>query len=173
MMINLQQAIAADAGLIAGIGAKTFLESHGNSAPAADIESYVAVKFDPKAIVEELNDPDNIFHIIYYQAKAVGYSKIIFNTPHPLISSGTVTKLERFYLLEEFHGRKLGLKLIEFIVSLSKDAGQAGMWLYVWTQNLRAISFYKKNGFEIIGNTDFRISATHSNPNHVMYLDYS
>jgi ribosomal protein S18 acetylase RimI-like enzyme len=123
-------------------------------------------------VEEELNNPENIFHIIYYKGQAAGFSKIIFNRPHPLIGSTAITKLERLYLLKEFYNLKLGLTLFEFIISLSKEENQNGIWLFVWTENQRAVSFYKRNGFEIIGNTDFKISETHSNPNHVMYLKY-
>jgi diamine N-acetyltransferase len=172
IMIIIQKATATEAVLIADIGARSFLESHGNSAPAADVESYVSGKYNLKAVEEELNNHENIFHIIYYETQAVGFSQIIFNKPHTLIESTGITKLEKLYLLKEFHDLKLGLTLFEFTVSLSKEENQNGIWLFVWTRNQRAITFYKKNGFKIIGNTDFKISETHSNPNHVMYLKY-
>jgi len=46
------------------------------------------------------------------------------------------------------------------------------MWLFVWTENHKAINFYKKAGFKIVGQHDFQISATHSNPNHQMLLTF-
>jgi ribosomal protein S18 acetylase RimI-like enzyme len=46
------------------------------------------------------------------------------------------------------------------------------MWLYTWTGNERAVSFYLKAGFKIIGSHNFKISATHSNPNHRMLLEF-
>jgi ribosomal protein S18 acetylase RimI-like enzyme len=46
------------------------------------------------------------------------------------------------------------------------------MWLFVWKENQRAIHFYKKAGFHIIGSYDFRLTETHSNPNHQMLLKY-
>ena len=171
-MITIQKATPAEAILIAGVGKKTFLESHGNSAPAADIDAYVALTYSLKTVQEELNNQENIYHIIYYKGLPVGYSKIIFNRPHTLVESSATTKLERIYLLKEFHDLKLGLALFEFIASFSKQENQTGIWLYVWKENQRAVSFYEKNGFEIIGSADFQISATHSNPNHVMYLKY-
>jgi len=171
-MITIQQATPMEAQLIADIGAKSFIESHGHSGPVTDIESYVSMKFALPVVAEELTNPDNIFHIIYYQGRAAGYSKIIFNSPHPLINDAHVTKLERLYLLKEFYGFKLGLALFEYITDLSKKANQTGIWLFTWIRNERAVNFYKKAGFEIIGNADFKISATHANPNHIMYLHY-
>ena len=104
--------------------------------------------------------------------QAAGFSKIIFNTPHPLIHSPDITKLEKIYILKDFYDLKLGLNLFTFILNLSREENQKGMWLNTWMKNDRAINFYKKNGFEIVGEKDFKISETHSNPNYVMYLKY-
>lgn len=171
-MTTIIKATTNEATLLADIGKKTFVESHGNSASAADIGSYVSGKFSFDIIKEELSNAKNILHIIYYKGQPAGYSKIIFNTPHPNIAAQNITKLERLYLLKEFYNLKLGLMLFEFIVDLSKKSGQAGTWLYVWKENKRAVNFYKKAGFVIVGHTDFKISETHSNPNFHMYLEY-
>ncbi|MEO9209693.1 MAG: hypothetical protein ABI208_01270, partial [Ginsengibacter sp.] len=74
--------------------------------------------------------------------------------------------------LKEFYNLKMGLELMNFNIELSKSDNQVGMWLFVWIENVRALNFYMKNGFEIIGSHDFKISATHSNPNHQMFLKY-
>ena len=171
-MISIQKATPADALLISDLGAKTFIESHGNSAPSRDIDYYVSRTYSLKTVEEELSAPENIFHVIYYKGQAVGFSKIIFNSTHPLLESFTVTKLERLYLVKEFYGLKLGLTLFELIMQLSKKENQTGIWLYVWTQNQRALTFYKTCGFSIFGHADFKLSETHSNPNHLMYLKY-
>ena len=171
-MITIQKATIINAPLIANIGAKSFIESHGHSAPVADIEAYVAKTYSEQVVEEELNDAKNIFHIIYFNGEPAGYSKIIFDCTYPLIESKKVTKLERLYLLKEFHDKKLGLQLFSFITDLSKKEGQEGMWLYVWIENERAVAFYQRAGFAIIDHGDFKISETHSNPNHIMYLKY-
>jgi len=83
-----------------------------------------------------------------------------------------MAKLERIYLLEEFYDLKLGMKLLQFNIKLSKNNQQEGMWLYTWIDNLRAIRFYEKNGFVIAGSHDFRITETLSNPNYLMVLKF-
>ncbi|HMC84027.1 MAG TPA: GNAT family N-acetyltransferase [Chitinophagaceae bacterium] len=171
-MISIQKASLADAALIAWVAEKTFRETHEAGVPAASIESYVSAKYSVNAIEEELNDTANIYHIIYYNDQPTGYSKIIFNKPYPAIESSDVTKLDRIYLLKEFYRLKLGSALFEFITRLSKEANQTGMWLYVWKINDRAIHFYTNTGFKAIASEDFKISETHSNPNHIMYLKY-
>lgn len=162
----------ADAGLLSTLGAQTFIESHGHSGPKADIESYVAGNYTPSYFENELQDEKNSYHIIYFKDRPAGFSKIILNHPHPDMQLKNVTKLERIYLLKEFYNLKLGAALFDFNLNLSKANNQTGMWLFVWKENLRAFNFYFKNGFKIIGSHDFKISETHFNPNHILFLEY-
>jgi diamine N-acetyltransferase len=161
-----------DAQLLADIGRRTFIESHGHSASATDIDKYVSKTYINDVFKAELSNEKNIYHIIYYDKQPAGYSKITFNTPHSNILIENITKLERLYVLKEFYNLKLGLKLFNFNMELSKKNNQAGMWLFVWKENQRAVSFYKKAGFKITGSNDFKLTETHSNPNHQMFLKY-
>jgi len=171
-MTTIIKAQAADASLLAHIGKQSFIESHGRSATAAVIQEYVSAKFSVEAMQEELANPDNLYHISYHQDQPTGYSKIVFDAAHPNISLPRVTKLERLYLLEAFHHLKLGKELLQFNINLSKAHRQTGMWLFVWTENERALRFYKKMGFEAIGNYDFPLTEAHANPNYQMLLTY-
>ncbi|MDX1829678.1 MAG: GNAT family N-acetyltransferase [Lutibacter sp.] len=158
--------------LIAEIGKKSFWESHGKSASKEDIETFVFKTYSKENISKELENLNIKYHIIYYKNKAVGYSKIELNSPNTNIEYKNVTKLDRFYLLKDFYGKNLGKKLFDFNVELSKKNNQKGIWLAVWIKNERAIKFYNKTGFKIVGKYNFQISETHSNPNHIMYLAY-
>ncbi|SFN69558.1 Acetyltransferase (GNAT) family protein [Bizionia echini] len=171
-MITIIKADVNHAKLLSEIGKQTFIESHGMSAPESDITNYIHSKFTKNAFLAELSDKDTVFHILYYNNNAIGYSKIVFNVSQVNIPFKQVTKLERLYVLKEFHDLKLGKELFHYNVSLSKRNNQFGMWLYVWIENQRAFNFYKTMGFKIIGSFDFKISETHSNPNHQMLLTY-
>ena len=171
-MTTIVRATLKDIELLTKIGKTSFLEAHGRSASEENINEYVNKNFTIKAFEEELKDVHNIFYIIYFNKAAVGYSKIIYNYQHHNIPIKNITKLERLYLLEEFHSLKLGLELFNFNLKESVKHKQVGMWLFVWTENHKAINFYKKAGFKIVGHHDFQITATHSNPNHQMLLTF-
>lgn len=158
--------------LLTKISKESFLDAHGKSASKEEIDTYVNKTFNKKAILNELANPDNIYYLIYHKNQIAGYSKIVFNIANPNITNQNVTKLERLYLYKEYYGKNLGAKLLNFNMQLSKNKNQKGIWLAVWVKNQRAINFYTKTGFKIIGNYDFEISETHSNPNHIMYLNH-
>lgn len=169
-MISIIKAKAEDYRLLADIGSTSFMESHGSSAEPSEINSYITEKYSYNVFKEEIRDPNNIYHIMYSDNKPAGYSNVIFSVPHSNIQIENVTKLDRIYLLKEFYGLGMGYELFRFNLELSKKYNQAGMWLYVWKENHRAVSFYLKTGFKIIGSYDFRLSKTHSNPNHQMFM---
>ena len=171
-MYSIVKAQPADFTLLADLGKKTFIESHGSSAAPEDINQYVHEKYSSAVCRQELNEAQNIYHFIYHNNQPAGYSKIILNAAHPNIQAKNVAKLERLYLDSGFYRLKLGYELMQFNIELSQKNNQKGIWLFVWTENDRAIHFYLKTGFKIIGSYDFRLTDTHSNPNHQMFLEY-
>lgn len=171
-MTSIIKATEEDFRLLADIGKASFIESHGNSASSADINAYLGEKYNYDVFGKELSNPENIYHIIYHDKQPAGYSKIILNSPYPNIQMENVTKLERLYLLQMYYSLKLGIDLLKYNIELSMQNNQAGMWLFVWKENHRAVNFYKKAGFKITGSYDFKLTETHSNPNHQMLLKY-
>jgi diamine N-acetyltransferase len=169
-MPEIIKATEKDTTVLVTLATTTFIQSHGHSAPAADINNYIAEKYNEAVLNEELNDPQNIYHIIYHNEKPAGYSKIIFNQAYENSPVQNITKLERIYVLEEFLNLKLGLALLQYNIALAKQNQQTGLWLYVWKENTRAFNFYTKAGFIIIGSYNFKVSATHANPNHQLLL---
>ena len=169
--IHIRRATPADVDDMLPMVQQTLLESHGHSASPADMASYVERNMSRARTLAELTDERNRFYLLYADGLLAGYAKIIFNTPNPNTTSPNVTKLERIYLLRSHYGRQLGQVLLDHVIVDMKGHDQEGVWLNVWIENPRAIAFYTKNGFEIIGKYDFVVSDSHSNPNHVMYKE--
>ncbi|MBF8150008.1 GNAT family N-acetyltransferase [Winogradskyella sp. F6397] len=171
-MVEIIKANASHSKLIVDIGTQAFRESHGHSASKADIETYISRTYNKEAILEEFNNEKVCYHLISCDGVIAGFSKIQLDTTNKNIADLKITKLDRIYLLEAFHGKQVGAKLFQFTIELSKKQHQNGIWLAVWTENQKAVKFYQTMGFKIVGAFDFKISETHSNPNHIMYLEY-
>lgn len=169
-MIHIQKASIHDAKILSEVGFYSFKSAHGHSAPKKDIEEYMSKNFTESVFLKELSNEKNHFYLIKYNEVIVGYTLIIFNKNEPQILFENPAYLSRIYLLEAYYGLGLGKQLFDFIKSICIENKQSGIWLNVWVENQRAINFYKKQGFEIVGKSNYQISATHSNPNHVMFL---
>lgn len=171
-MQEIIKASVEDAPLLSKLGTRTFRESHGHSAAGEDIEAYIERRLSPEALAVELEDRTNHFYICLIDGQPAGYVKFIPDSGHPELEPVHITKLERLYILHDYYGCGIGQTLLDQAIECSKSFDQSGMWLYAWTENHRAIAFYLKNGFRIVGKYDFEISPTHSNPNHRMFLEY-
>jgi diamine N-acetyltransferase len=180
--ISIAKIRSGDEEWLGPLARETFLISHADAAAEDEIQAYLARAFAPPVIAEELGDGRNLFYALNVDARTAGYSKIIPDCTHAgswiagaaeikEIQGPNVTKVERLYFAKEFHGMGLARRLFEFNLGLARERGQRGIWLTVWTENFQAIDFYKKVGFKIVGEIDFKISESRANPNHVMYLE--
>lgn len=171
-MIEIKIPTANDAELISKLAIQTFRESHGASASEKDISEYELTRLNVGLFESELSDPKNIFRVLYFDGIPIAFSKIICNFPNPKIEEQCVSKLEKIYVLKEHYDKKVGKILFDHTIEIAKQQKQKGIWLYVWTENKRALRFYEKQGFKIIADTLFKVSETHSNPNYWMYLEF-
>lgn len=169
-MISIIRATQDDSDSIAHIGKLSVAESHKDSCSAEDMNEFLEKNYNSRAIKEEIKDLDNIYHILHYNTKPVGFSKVILNATHPNITTENTAKLDRIYLLKEFYDLKLGLKLLNFNIELSRNNNQTGVWLYTWIGNTRATNFYLKAGFKIIGSHKFYVTETHYDESHQLLL---
>ena len=74
-----------------------------------------------------------------------------------LIGSGAIRKLDtttaelkRIWLLEAYHGRGIGYKLVTLLFNFAHDRAYQVVRLQTSPQQMRALAFYKKIGFKEI-----------------------
>jgi diamine N-acetyltransferase len=73
--------------------------------------------------------------------------KLNFGFSQAELKDPKAIEIERIYVLKEFHGKAAGQLLYEKAMQIAIHSNAEYVWLGVWEKNLRAISFYKKNGF--------------------------
>lgn len=171
-MIHIRKATIEDIASIAIIGRSTFLDTYLPNTPKEAVVSFVAKAFDIETLTAEFDNTNIHYYVVFVDETLVGYSKIELNVPNETVEATPITKLDRLYVLKEFHGQNIGAQLFQYTIEASKKATQQGMWLYVLITNERALHFYLKHHFKITGEYDFKISETRYNPNYVMHLSY-
>jgi ribosomal protein S18 acetylase RimI-like enzyme len=171
--MTIYKATEKDCNSIVSIGKLSVAESHRGSNSDEVMNEYLEKNYNAGVIRQELNDVNNFYYVINHNDAPVGFSKLVFDAKHPDIDAGNVAKLDRIYLLKEFYGLKLGLELLNFNIELARRNNQSGVWLYTWVENKRAINFYLKVGFRIIGDYKFYVNKTHYDLSHHMFLKLS
>jgi ribosomal protein S18 acetylase RimI-like enzyme len=87
----------------------------------------------------------------------IGYLKINTGLSQTEIVEGNALEIERIYVSKDFHGKKVGQALYNKAIAIAIEKNVDYVWLGVWENNLRAIGFYRKNGFEEFDKHIFRL----------------
>ncbi|SFZ92592.1 hypothetical protein SAMN05428642_102815 [Flaviramulus basaltis] len=129
------------------IGIQTFTETFSSQNTKANLKEYLDNGFSNEKLKIELANKNSQFYFAELENKTIGYLKINFGHSQTEIKAENTLEIERIYVLKEFHGKKIGQILYEKAIEIAKQKMVNYIWLGVWEKNLRAISFYKKNGF--------------------------
>ncbi len=131
------------------IGKQTFFETFSAGNTKEDMNKYLAEKFSSDQLTQELSDPDSAFYFAKIENEIVGYLKLNFNDAQTEISDKEAVEIERIYVLNQYHGKKVGQILYDTALEVAKSRNASYIWLGVWEKNPRAIRFYEKNGFVV------------------------
>lgn len=129
------------------IGRQTFYETFSAGNTEENMTNYLNERFSLEQLTTELNDKNAEFYFATLDNTVIGYLKVNFGQSQTELQDDKALEIERIYVLKEFHGKKVGQVLYEKAVEIAKQKNAAYVWLGVWEENPRAISFYKKNGF--------------------------
>jgi ribosomal protein S18 acetylase RimI-like enzyme len=129
------------------IGKTTFAETFSELNAKEDLDKYLEESFSIEKLSAELNNSNSSFYFAEVEDNVVGYLKINFGASQTELKDNEAFEIERIYVLQAFHGKKIGQALYEKAISIAKEMKVNYLWLGVWEQNHRALQFYKKNGF--------------------------
>jgi ribosomal protein S18 acetylase RimI-like enzyme len=145
--ITLRHAGLADLSLLQEIGRQTFLETFAASNSEENMQTYLAEGFSDEKLTAEVQNPDSTFYLAEQAGRVVGYLKVNTGPAQTEQHLANALEIERIYVLQEFHGQRVGQVLYEQALLLARHAWVDTLWLGVWEENPRAIRFYEKNGF--------------------------
>ncbi|MFA4867983.1 MAG: GNAT family N-acetyltransferase [Pedobacter sp.] len=129
------------------IGRQTFFETFSEGNTEENMKKYLEEGFSLEKLTMELNNGSSAFYFALLNNEAIGYLKLNFGRSQTELQDDKALEIERIYVLEEFHGKKVGQVLYEKAMQIAKQISAQYVWLGVWEENPRAIGFYKKNGF--------------------------
>lgn len=145
--IEIKSATLNDIKLLQDIGRKTFFETFSESNTAENMAKYLEDDFSIEKLTEELNNEHSEFYFAFLDDNVIGYLKLNFGISQTELQDNSSLEIERIYVLQEYHGKKVGQVLYEKAMQVAEEKNVTYVWLGVWEENPRAIRFYQKNGF--------------------------
>jgi len=147
MSIIIKKISIKDLTQLQKIGISTFSETFAEHNTKEDLEKYLKESFAFDKLSAELNNPDASFYFAEEEENVIGYLKINFGNSQTELKDTNAIEIERIYVLQAYHGKKIGQLLYNKAIEIAKAHKAAYVWLGVWEENHRALQFYKKNGF--------------------------
>ncbi len=159
--MEISRATPSDTKIIALLARITFTETFGHYfEDKTDLENYLDHTFSVQKLKNSLTKPNNLYWLAYIDELPVGYAKLKLNSPSSFLNESALCQLQKIYVLKDFLSKKIGLELQNVLLEKAKSKAPK-IWLSVLKENIRAIRFYEKNGFEKIGDHDFQIGKEH------------
>ena len=145
--IKIKKVTLADIVQLQEIGRQTFAETFSSTNTEENMKAYLEDGFSNAKLSAELDNTNSEFYFATLNNTVIGYLKINFGLAQTELKDDKALEIERIYVLQEFHGKKVGQLLYDQAIHLAKEKKADYVWLGVWEKNHRAIQFYTKNGF--------------------------
>lgn len=182
MSLEIRIARPTDATELAALASSTFFDTYAAFNTPQDMKLHIERSYAPEIQLREIGNVSMLTMLAANQHKLVGFSQGLFSTAPPCLARLQPApqrpwEILRFYVHRDAHGQGVAQQLMAGVLEQARLRGADAAWLSVWTRNPRAQAFYRKCGFEVVGETTFtlgndpqldyvmhRALATHANP---------
>lgn len=137
------------------ISKSTYSDAFSNENTVENMQSYLDKSFNQTALEKQLTTSKSAFYFAKRNNQTLGYLKINSEEAQTGLKEENGLEVERIYVLQEFQKQKVGKALMDFAITMARNQEKEYVWLGVWEKNKKAIAFYEKLGFKIIGTHPF------------------
>jgi diamine N-acetyltransferase len=146
-----------DAEMIAILSRRTFRDAFAEFNSVANMEAFLQNDFSDQKLIAQVSEPGNIFLLAYQDQEIAGYARLVEGGNIPDHEKTDGIEVARIYAEKKFIGKGVGAALMERAIDLARKKNKKIIWLGVWENNLAAIRFYAKWGFEKFGEHIFML----------------
>jgi len=155
----LRAATSADADTLARLAERTFRETFAAENSPADIDHHCATNFGEDIQLQEVRDPNYVTIVVDHDGELVAFAQVRLHSPKRIVRAEHPAELHRLYVLANWHGQGIAHEIMSAVLAAPALKGADALWLSVWEHNPRAIAFYRKYGFNVVGDHVFQVGA--------------
>lgn len=149
-MVEFKKATENDIPLLRQLAEKSWNSAYSKILSKEQIDYMLAQMYSEKEIANQMQNPNYHYYIIFNKENAAGFIGFQFHYEKE------TTKLHRIYLLEEFKGKGLGKKGLQFLKEKVAENSDRRIILNVNKDN-PARKVYESQGFSIFHEEVFDI----------------
>jgi diamine N-acetyltransferase len=146
--VTLRRLTLKDVPVLSVIAKKTFYDSFSGTCTAADMDNFLELYYNEKALAAEIMDDEMCYYFAEVKGKIAGY--ILYkenNIGFVEMQHKKTIELKRLYVLNEYHGKQIAQKLMNLFLEYAIKENFDVAFLGVWEYNYKAQNFYAKYGF--------------------------
>ncbi|WP_397532630.1 GNAT family N-acetyltransferase [Roseateles sp.] len=162
-----------DAACLSALGTQVFLEAYASQGVTQALAREVQTLLSVEAIQAQLSEAGRLY-VLAESAEPdgglVGFAQLCLGRRHALLGAASglpVMELERLYLQQRFTGRGWGRLLLQQAEQQARMQGAGRLWLSAWTGNHRALGFYARCGYQLLGEAVYRFEDA-AYPNKIL-----
>ncbi|MDM9626727.1 GNAT family N-acetyltransferase [Rhizobium sp. S152] len=149
---EIKRAAPSDAAALAAFAARLFRDTYSDDTAAADLDDYVAKSFSAELQAAEIGDPEAAVFMATDGGVLAGYAYVVFSP-----EEADLALLSRIYVDANWRGRGVANHLLNAAIAECAAHNVGRLRLTVYEKNARAIAFYSKVGFAVMGTTTFTV----------------
>lgn len=156
-MITIKAVTLEQLSLLAEISRQTFMDTFAADNSAANMQDYLEGAYGSDTLRRELQNPKSFFYFACDNKKLLAYLKLNIGTAQSEEIAQNALEIERIYVKKEYKHQGIGTLLFQKALEVAKEQEKSSVWLGVWEKNDAALNFYKKLGFEAVGEHVFQL----------------
>ena len=133
----------------------SFREAFAAANSVESMTRHCEASFGAAIQAAEIANPRVRTLLIDHDDELAGFAQLRFSPPPPCVRAQGAGEIQRFYVSSRWHGQGLAQRLMAACIDGVRAQGGDAVWLGVWEHNPRAITFYRKCGFEAVGEHTF------------------
>jgi diamine N-acetyltransferase len=148
----------ADASALAKLGAASFVDAFGHLYSAENLNAFLSATYSVDTVAAELSSSQRVFRVAEDGQQLIGFCKLGLDLDFDIDLAGRRgLTLKQLYLVGTRTGTGVGGALIAWAIDEARSRSFDDIVLSVWSGNVEAQRFYRRHGFEKIGETIFRV----------------
>ncbi len=171
--ILLRRATVDDLGWLLPLAKRIFCETFEAHYQPDHFWGYVDRAYTEEGWRAELSNLENIYMAAWKEEEPTGYLKLAWDHVPEVLKGQHLLEVGKLYVDQRFHGQGIAQRLMDYALDHAQEQQFDGLWLGVWEHNHRAMGFYRKYGFEIVGTHPFEMGAGLIEDDYVMRKSFT
>jgi len=154
MKISVRRWQKTDLESIRRITWQSWISTYSSFIPESDLKSYLVTHYTEASLLSMFDDPFTQGFIAEVDDHIAGYARLFSNSDENRLYVSSL------YLLPEFEGKGIGMRLLESAEGYASEKGLDELWIGVMVKNRQALVFYRKVGFLFVREEPFTMGKT-------------